>query len=182
MQRTAVLALAPFFFAAGLAACANLLGIDEGSGRSDTSNPSDGAPSNDADTPDGSAVEPTYFPIGATDKWEKQFLPDAVTSAVIVAGNYVYFIPFSDAGTTFWRYERTKPFDAVEAWTSFTPAKTQGVLYSSGVYDGERYLYLTPYRQAGRSLGSGLVARFDTQQSFTTESAWQTAAFTEVVG
>jgi hypothetical protein len=61
---------------------------------------------------------------------------------------------------------------APSSWSAFDPATLDAGLgsYSGGTFDG-RYAYFAPYQSAGKA---GIVARLDTEQSFTSPGAWET--------
>jgi hypothetical protein len=101
--------------------------------------------------------------------------PIAFTGAV-TDGRYVYFVPHADttsAGSGLVvRYDAQSSFTSIASWSSFDTtvvggggdAGDAGVAgFRGGLFDG-RYVYLVP-------TGS-VVARYDTQASFTSTSAW----------
>ncbi len=93
----------------------------------------------------------------------------------VVAGNYLYFVPFGYAGQErgrVVRYNQTLPFSSPSSWEVFDLAdvdvNAQG--FQGGGYDG-RYVYFAPLQNPTQG-HHGNVARFDTQQSFTTATSW----------
>ena len=89
-------------------------------------------------------------------------------------GRYLYMIPYHNS--TAWhglvaRYDTTQSFTSASAWTFYNTAaqNSSSIGFIGGVFDG-RYLYMIPYFSGGNY--GGLVARYDTTQSFTSASAW----------
>jgi hypothetical protein len=96
-------------------------------------------------------------------------------------GRYVYLAPFThgskyDGLTT--RYDTQMSFDTPTSWTTFdtatVSAEAQG--FSGAVFDG-RYVYLVPNNNGSPD---GLVARYDTTETFTTGTSWSTFDVTTV--
>ena len=92
----------------------------------------------------------------------------------VFANGYVYFVPYRKAdGTangTATRYNTAGAFDAATSWTAFdiSTLNVAAKGFIGGVFDG-RYVYFVPYHNGATH---GLVARYDTQSSFTTATSW----------
>ena len=107
-------------------------------------------------------------------------------------GRYVYFVPGAHsvnglgvADGIIARYDTLAGFTASSSWSTFdvTTINANANGFAGAVFDG-RYLYLVP---AGYTIGDGgfttpdgIVARYDTQASFTTGSSWSTFDVTTV--
>ena len=85
-------------------------------------------------------------------------------------GRYVYFAPSYDSGTVA-RYDTTATFTATSSWSTFdaTTVDNNARFYAGATFDG-RYVYFVPAGTAQPAV----VARYDTQVSFTSASAWST--------
>ena len=109
--------------------------------------------------------------------------PDSF-SGIISDGKFLYFTPYHN-GDEFsgevLRYDTTKDFELVEAWSTFDPSKN-GVGYDAtgywgGTFDG-RYVYFSPSIQfdedEGMPASHGEVLRYDTTKDFESVEAWST--------
>ncbi len=94
-------------------------------------------------------------------------------------GRYVYFVPGngSSARDGVVRYDTTVPFDAPTSWATFglKAVDARANTFLGAVFDG-RFVYLIPHgpNSTDPSTRDGVVARLDTQGSFTATSAWST--------
>jgi hypothetical protein len=94
----------------------------------------------------------------------------------LYAQPYVYFVPNASASVTFHgnavRYDTRSAFDAPAAWEMFDIASlnSQARGFAGGVFDG-RHVYYVPHANANAQF-HGLVARYDSQGSFTDPSSW----------
>ena len=104
-------------------------------------------------------------------------------SGIISDGKFLYFTP-NHNGDKFsgevLRYDTTKEFESVEAWSTFDPSKNgvgnNPTGYLSGTFDG-RYVYLSPNLNtgdAGNPEAHGEVLRYDTTKDFESAEAWST--------
>ncbi len=92
-------------------------------------------------------------------------------------GRYIYYAPFHD-GTEFHaralRYDTQGGFDTAGSWESYDAGSTDSlstVGYKGAVYDGSRYIYYVPFRDAdGRH---GRVLRYDTTGDFDAAGSWE---------
>ena len=92
-------------------------------------------------------------------------------------GKYVYFAPFDSGGYAGgqWhgvtiRYDAAGAFTTPGSWSKFDIASLNPAAkgFGGAAFDG-KYVYYVPYTSAQPS---GVVARFDTTQSFSAVSAW----------
>jgi hypothetical protein len=94
-------------------------------------------------------------------------------------GRYVYFTPSGAPGSVFTtRYDSQAPFDSESAWSVFNVAEVDGEAwrFAGAVFDG-RYIYYAPtmlYATTSLAPVGGSVARYDTQGTFQSSSAWAT--------
>jgi hypothetical protein len=99
-------------------------------------------------------------------------------SGAVFDGRYTYYVPTAHGIVphgTVTRYDTQGDFTKAASWGSFdlATANPKAVGYKSGGFDG-RFLYLVPGWTAPTSPWSqSTVARFDTQQSFTTAASWE---------
>jgi hypothetical protein len=95
-------------------------------------------------------------------------------------GRYVYFVPSND--TLAARYDTKAVFTSAGSWQTFDTASINAasVGYRGGAFDG-RYVYLVPFYNSTASMGAGVVARFDSQATFTAAASWATFDTTTVV-
>jgi len=98
-------------------------------------------------------------------------------------GRYAYFVPYTGnnySGGNVARYDTLGDFANTSSWSSFDTAAL-GVAPAGAVFDG-RYMYLVPNASSANSTtgGSGLLARLDTQTSFTDTASWSTFDLTTV--
>ena len=109
--------------------------------------------------------------------------PDSF-SGIISDGKFLYFTPYHN-GDEFsgevLRYDTTKDFESVEAWSTFDPSKN-GVGYDAtgywgGTFDGH-YVYFSPDWNFDEdeevSVPHGEVLRYDTTKEFESVEAWST--------
>lgn len=89
-------------------------------------------------------------------------------------GRYVYYVPRntgpSPPGGLVVRYDTQSAFDQAGSWSKYDLVPNVNVNakgFTGAVFDG-RYLYFMP------SSGTTFVARYDTQQPFTTQGSWST--------
>jgi hypothetical protein len=96
-------------------------------------------------------------------------------------GQFVYFVPAGAQFTATFtvRYDTHQPFGQTGSWSSFDIKQLNASAggYVGGAYDG-RFVYYVPY--GGAKGLSGLVARYDTQGTFTMAAAWQTIDLTTI--
>jgi len=92
--------------------------------------------------------------------------------------NYVYFSQLNNGITTggeVLRYDTTKDFDSVEAWSTFD-AGNFGIGVDpdgySGIISDGKFLYFTPFQNSDKF--SGEVLRYDTTKEFDSAEAWST--------
>jgi len=89
-------------------------------------------------------------------------------------GRYIYLVPYSNGAPdgAVVRYDTQAVFAAGASWSIFDVAtvNTRAKGFCGAVFDG-RYLYLVPQYNG---LWDGVVARYDTQDAFTTGAAWST--------
>ncbi len=90
-------------------------------------------------------------------------------------GHYVYFV--AHFNTAFdgimLRYDTQGPFSSASSWHAYDAGNTSGLLtkgYSSGVFDGHRFIYFVPVFDGATT--HGRVLRFDTSGSFTNTASW----------
>ncbi len=86
-------------------------------------------------------------------------------------GRFVYFSPYGPTNNLVLRYDTQRDFSATNAWTHFN---TTGIgvaqpQVANIVYDG-RFAYFIPHGQGATP--STTLLRLDTQEIFTTASAW----------
>ena len=138
-------------------------GPQSGDGGSDTGDAGDGAP-----------PQTTWHDLTAPTFWSTF---DTTTVSAAAAGffggafdgRYVYFVPSSH--TLAVRYDTQGPFASANSWQIFDTAgiNTTNVGYRGGAFDG-RYVYFVPFYNG--TAGTGVVARFDTQATFTSAASW----------
>jgi hypothetical protein len=91
-------------------------------------------------------------------------------------GRYVYLVPFSNVyGVTdgvVTRYDTQASFGDPSSWSTFDTATVDASAtgFGGAAFDG-RYIYLVP---AYNGTLDGIVARYDTQSTFTTATSWIT--------
>ena len=134
----------------------------------------------DAQDLDAELVPAVYNDLTVAANWEtydpKPMIPGAGGFyGAAFDGRYLYLVP-SYNGTLdgiVVRYDTQGSFTDPAAWTSFeTTSVNPGARGFNGASFDGRYLYLIPQQNAGGS--DGVVARYDTQASFTTAAAWAT--------
>lgn len=93
----------------------------------------------------------------------------------IVAGKYIYFIPFVKLGDPFieangqiTRYDTTLPFGDAGSYSVYDTRAVSPVSagFSGACYDGQ-FIYLVPTWGAPLGMASGQITRYDTTLSFT---------------
>jgi hypothetical protein len=90
-------------------------------------------------------------------------------------GRYVYLVPNSNGGGPdgiVTRYDTQATFTTGASWATFgvTTVNANATGFSGAGFDG-RYVYFVPYNNGGFD---GVVARYDTQATFTTAASWST--------
>jgi hypothetical protein len=99
-------------------------------------------------------------------------------------GRYIYFVPYRDDTNAFHgviaRYDTKASFDLDTSWSTFNVATVNAAArgFYGAVFDG-RYLYLVPWLN-DVGVFSGVVARYDTQATFTIADSWTTFDTTTV--
>ncbi len=106
-------------------------------------------------------------------------------AGAVFANGYIYFVPYlNEEGrhAKVLRYNTNEDFNNPTSWSAFDgntlelPQGSQLNGYDGGVYDGERYIYFTPY---GDQNGFNLFAlRYDTLGDFKNKASW---SFTSTV-
>jgi len=93
-------------------------------------------------------------------------------AGAVFDGRYVYYVPaLKDSGLVV-RFDTQGNFKDANAWTIFdlkAQVNPAAVGFLGATFDG-RYMYFVPYQFGA----GGVIARFDTQGSFTNKAAWQT--------
>ncbi|MFI5299820.1 MAG: hypothetical protein ACHREM_17165, partial [Polyangiales bacterium] len=90
-------------------------------------------------------------------------------------GKYLYLSPYADAFGSYsghvTRYDTTASFSATSSWSVFdtSTANPRAKGYFGATFDG-RYTYFVPYGGDGST--GGMVARYDTQSDFATQTSW----------
>jgi hypothetical protein len=101
-------------------------------------------------------------------------------------GRYVYLVPYDNDARdgVVARYDTKATFTASSSWSTFdttgVDARAKG--FKGATFDG-RYVYLVPNDNGilvNGSTADGVVARYDTQASFTATSSWSTFDTTTV--
>jgi len=124
----------------------------------------------------------TQAPFGSTSSWAvAPSVAQGPFAGTAFDGRFVYFIPTaSSSGVNdgVVRFDTQAAFDVATSWSVFHTAtiNPNAKGFWGGVFDG-RFLYLAPYTNTGNA-SDGVVARYDTQGSFTT--AWDTFDTTAV--
>jgi len=103
--------------------------------------------------------------------------PDSFTG-IISDGQFLYFAPYHN-GDEFsgevLRYDTTKDFESVEAWSTFDPSKNGVGIFPIGFmdisFDGQ-FLYFAPLQLKGGF--SHEILRYDTTKDFESVGAWST--------
>jgi hypothetical protein len=118
------------------------------------------------------AQEPEYRTLNDAKNWTTFAMPDGAGGfgGGILAGNRLIVVPLARQQMPFGSlrsYDTTMGFDDTAAWESFdlktvNPGATG---YFGAAFDG-RYVYFAPY-------STSLLARWDSQKSFTDPSAYQ---------
>jgi hypothetical protein len=90
-------------------------------------------------------------------------------------GRYVYFTPVQGSPIAL-EYDTTGGFTAAKSWSTFMLGDDAGAgkSFVGAAYDG-RYLYLPPFGQP-----SPVMARYDTQGTYTSNGSWTTLDLTSV--
>ena len=93
-------------------------------------------------------------------------------------GRYLYFVPFYDTGNInpsglFTRYDTQAAFTTGASWSTFDTlgANPNAQGFAGAAFDG-RYIYGAP--SFGEGTSDGVVARYDTQSTFTIGKSWAT--------
>jgi hypothetical protein len=88
-------------------------------------------------------------------------------------GRFVYYTPGADNDTNIARYDTKLPFQMNTSWSSFniTPVSGGPYIYNGAAFDGQ-YIYLTPDLTENAGTAVGGIVRYDTTQSFTTQTSW----------
>ncbi len=149
----------------------------------------DAAPAHDA-AADGRAIDasscspagggtPGYHDLADTASWSTFDTTTADPTAVKFAGaafdgRYLYLAPYfvPNEGGTVARYDTQATFTAAGSWSTFaTTTLAPGAAgFVGAVFDG-RYINFVPDNDGNFD---GIVARYDTQASFTTAGSWAT--------
>ena len=91
-------------------------------------------------------------------------------------GRYVYLVPNYNGGHDgiVTRYDTNSTFDAPSSWATFdtTTVDANANAFFGGSFDG-RYVYFAP-NNANASGPAAVVARYDTQASFSATASWST--------
>ncbi|MBN2694564.1 hypothetical protein JXR93_07865 [bacterium] len=108
-------------------------------------------------------------------------------AGAIFANGYIYFVPYlNEEGrhAKVLRYNTSSDFSNSNSWSAFdansldlpTGAQLNG--YDGGVFDGERYIYFSPY---GDQNGSNMFAlRYDTTGDFKEKNSWSFTSTTQM--
>jgi len=141
----------------------------------------DGAPTQDAtaDAPIGEASVATVYHDMTDPSFWSVFDTTGLSSNArgffggAFDGRYVYFVPSNY--TLAARYDTQAVFTSAGSWQTFDTASINAtsVGYRGGAFDG-RYVYLVPFYNSTASIGTGVVARFDSQATFTAAASWAT--------
>ena len=95
----------------------------------------------------------------------------------IFDGRYIYFVPSNNSTSytgQFLRYDTTGSFSATTSYSTFNlqaNVASSCASFYGGSYDG-RYIYLGPNVTSTNTISSGVVARYDTTQSFTASTSY----------
>ena len=96
-------------------------------------------------------------------------------------GRYVHFVPaYGSPSGIVTRFDTQASFTTSTSWSTFdatTVNPTGSRSFQGAAFDG-RYVYFVPSTYKG--FFSGLVTRYDTQASFTTDTSWSTFDTTTV--
>lgn len=97
-------------------------------------------------------------------------------SGAIFDGRYIYYTPFfngtSDSGKVL-RYDTRASLSNSLSYDVFDLAtvNASALGYFGGTFDG-RYVYFVPNRKPSTNAGTSILARYDTQSTFTSSSSW----------
>ncbi len=125
-----------------------------------------------------SARYDTQGPLTQTASWSTFDMTTVSPNAKNLAGNvfdgrYVYYAPYNNGAPdgVVARYDTQGSYTAAASWSTFdaTTVNANAVGFLTAAFDG-RYVYLAPTMGAPRSV----VARYDTQASFTAPASWST--------
>ncbi len=91
-------------------------------------------------------------------------------------GRYVYFSPVQEANGIALEYDTQAPFSAAKSWSTFLLGGDAGGGRFVGVAYDSRYLYYPPFGES-----SPVMARYDTQGTYTSAASWTTLDISNVV-
>jgi hypothetical protein len=93
-------------------------------------------------------------------------------SGLVFDGRYLYFVPYEKTNARVARYDTQADFSVASSWSLFDPTTVNQYAagFTGGVFDG-RYVTFVPARASDPSFKC-VVARYDTQDSFTAASSW----------
>lgn len=96
-------------------------------------------------------------------------------TGAVFDGRYTYYVPSYNGALhgLVARNDTQRPFADAASWALFDTSTVNPAArgYEGGAFDG-RYVYFVPHQNPASY--DGVVARYDTQQSFATGAAWQT--------
>jgi hypothetical protein len=104
----------------------------------------------------------SYSPVGAQ---------QATFNGAVFDGRYLYLVP-AGMGVPAVRYDTKAAFGVASSWVTFDTSMINANTtdFAGGAFDG-RYVYLAP-SVLGNS--PGVIARYDTHQSFSAATSWST--------
>jgi hypothetical protein len=153
-----------------------------GSTTPDTGSPVD-AQITDAGAADASDADTTvYSDMTSATFWsafDTKGLGTGTFEGAAFDGRYVYFVPsINSVGGVVARYDTQASFGSAGSWTTFdtTTVNAGAKGFVGGVFDG-RYVYFIPTTNGAPD---GIVARYDTQASFSDGASWSTFDTTTV--
>jgi hypothetical protein len=93
-------------------------------------------------------------------------------SGLVFDGRYLYFVPYEKTNARVARFDTQADFSVASSWSLFDPTTVNQYAagFTGGVFDG-RYVTFVPARASVPSFKC-VVARYDTQGSFTAASSW----------
>jgi len=111
----------------------------------------------------------SYFDVAAVDANAAHF------AGLVFDGRYLYFVPNATTNAHAARYDTQAAFANAASWSTFdtTSLDPHAGGYRGGVFDG-RYVYFVPVYGEGTSIYRAVIARVDTQGSFTSAASWST--------
>ena len=123
----------------------------------------------------------THASFTATASWQQHTIAPTGFVGGVFDGRYIYFSPWY--GSTVARFDTQGDFADAAAWTQFdlSGLDATATRFSGGVFDGH-YVYFVPYGDldVATSRVPGVVARYDTTASFTSQGAWSKFALTSI--